>query len=80
MKTIFIMVKCELGKAYQTADEAILNIDKVSEVYSISGQYDLLMKCYLPDEDDIGHFVTEKVQRLAGVKDTFTLITFKAFT
>jgi len=80
MKTIFIMVKCELGKAYQVADEAILNVDKISEVYSISGQYDLLMKCYLAEEDDIGHFVTEKVQRLAGVKDTFTLITFKAFT
>jgi DNA-binding Lrp family transcriptional regulator len=80
MKTIFVMVKCELGKAYQVADEAVLDIEQVSEVYSISGQYDLLMKCYLPDEDDIGHFVTEKVQRLAGVKDTFTLITFKAFT
>ncbi|MBM3533434.1 MAG: Lrp/AsnC family transcriptional regulator [Alphaproteobacteria bacterium] len=80
MKTIFIMVKCELGKAYQVADEAILNVDKISEVYSISGQYDLLMKCYLAEEDDIGHFVTEKVQRLPGVKDTFTLITFKAFT
>ncbi|MSP50565.1 MAG: Lrp/AsnC family transcriptional regulator [Alphaproteobacteria bacterium] len=80
MKTIFVMVKCELGKAYQVADEAILNIERISEVYSISGQYDLLMKCYLADEDDIGHFVTEKVQRLAGVKDTFTMITFKAFT
>ena len=80
MKTIFVMVKCELGKAYQVADEAVLDIEQVSEVYSISGQYDLLIKCYLPDEDDIGHFVTEKVQRLAGVKDTFTMITFKAFT
>ena len=80
MKTIFVMVKCELGKAYQVADEAVLGIERISEVYSISGQYDLLMKCYLADDDDIGHFVTEKVQRLAGVKDTFTMITFKAFT
>ena len=80
MKTIFVMVKCELGKAYQVADSAVLEIERVSEVYSISGQYDLLMKCYLPDDEDIGHFVTEKVQRLPGVKDTFTLITFKAFT
>jgi DNA-binding Lrp family transcriptional regulator len=80
MKTIFVMVKCELGKAYQVADAAVLEIERVSEVYSISGQYDLLMKCYLPEDEDIGHFVTEKVQRLPGVKDTFTLITFKAFT
>jgi DNA-binding Lrp family transcriptional regulator len=62
------------------ADRAILDVEQVSEVYSTSGQYDLMMKCYLADGDDIGHFVTEKVQTLPGVKDTFTLITFKAFS
>jgi DNA-binding Lrp family transcriptional regulator len=49
-------------------------------VHSISGQYDLLVKCYLPDDRDVGHFVTERIQRLPGVKDTFTLIAFKAFS
>ena len=80
MQTIFVMVKCDLGKAYEVADEAVQNIDQVSEVYSISGQYDLLMKCYLADTADIGHFVTERVQALPGIKDTFTLIAFKAFS
>lgn len=79
MQTIFIMVKCELGKAYDVADEAVQTIEQVSEVYSTSGQYDLLMKCYLTDEQDIGHFVMG-VQKLPGVKDTFTMITFKAFS
>lgn len=79
MQTIFIQVKCDLGKAYTVADQAVLDVEEVSEVYSTSGQYDLLMKCYLPDAADIGHFVTERVQTLPGVKDTFTLITFKAF-
>lgn len=31
------------------------------------------------DDIDIGHFVTENIQRLSGVKDTFTIIAFKAF-
>lgn len=79
MQTIFVQVKCELGRAYEVADAAALAIEQVSEVHSTSGQYDLLMKCYLPDAADIGHFVTERVQTLPGVKDTFTLITFKAF-
>jgi DNA-binding Lrp family transcriptional regulator len=39
-----------------------------------------MMKCYLEDGADIGHFVTETVQTLPGVKDTFTLITFKTFS
>jgi DNA-binding Lrp family transcriptional regulator len=80
MQTIFIMVKCELGKAYDVADQAVQAVEHVSEVYSTSGQYDLLMKCYLQDDMDIGHFVTSQIQTLSGIKDTFTLITFKAFS
>jgi DNA-binding Lrp family transcriptional regulator len=80
MKTIFVFAKCELGQAYKVADEAVLNVEQISEVHSISGQYDLLIKCYLDDDADIGHFVTEKIQTLPGIKDTFTLIAFKAFS
>jgi DNA-binding Lrp family transcriptional regulator len=80
MQTIFVMVKCELGKSYEVADNAAEMTQSISEVYSISGQYDLLMKCYLNRDDDIGHFVTGQIQTIPGVKDTFTLITFKAFT
>ena len=79
MKTIFVMVKCDLGKAYKVAEEAVETIEQVSEVYSISGQYDLLGKFYLEPDQDIGLFVTEKIQTLSGVKDTYTLITFNAF-
>ena len=80
MQTIFIQVKAELGQAYKVADDAVEAVSHVSEVHSISGQFDLLIKCYLDDAEDIGHFVTEKIQRLPGVKDTFTMITFKAFS
>jgi DNA-binding Lrp family transcriptional regulator len=80
MKTIFVMMKCELGKAYKVAEEAVETVEQVSEVYSISGQYDLLLKCYLPDEMDTGHFVVEKIQTMPGVKDSFTIMAYKAFT
>jgi DNA-binding Lrp family transcriptional regulator len=80
VQTIFIMAKCDLGRAYRVADEAVLNVEQVSEVHSISGQYDLMMKCYLGNDIDIGHFVTEKIQMLPGIKDTFTIIAYKAFS
>ena len=80
MQTIFVFVKCDLGRAYEVADTAVQTVEQVSEVHSISGQHDLLLKCYLDEGQDIGRFVTERVQTLAGVKDTFTLIAFKAFT
>jgi DNA-binding Lrp family transcriptional regulator len=80
MRAIFVMIKCDMGQAYKVAREAADSIAQMSELYSTSGQYDLLGKFYLEPEEDIGRFVTEKVQALPGVKDTYTLITFNAFT
>jgi DNA-binding Lrp family transcriptional regulator len=50
-----------------------------SEIYSTAGHYDLLVKFYVENDTDIGHFVNEKVQTLRGIQDTHTIITFKAF-
>lgn len=79
MKTIFVEIKCRLGAAYDVAATLVERVEQASEIYSISGQYDLLLKCYLDEDTDIGHFVTERIQTLDGVKDTFTIVAFKAF-
>jgi DNA-binding Lrp family transcriptional regulator len=79
MQTIFVEVKCSLGDSYRVA-EALVDIEGVSEVYSISGSYDLLIKCYLASEEDIGHFVNERIQKVAGITGTMTTIAFNAFS
>lgn len=79
MRAIFVMIKCEMGQAYRVAREAADTIEQMSELFSTSGQYDLLGKFYLDPDQDVGLFVTEKLQTLPGVKDTYTLITFNAF-
>ena len=80
MQTIFVAVKSALGKANAVAADLVQNVDEVSEVYSTSGQYDLLLKAYLGEGQDLGHFVNERIQTVTGVADTFTTIAFKAFT
>ena len=80
MQTIFVQVKCQLGKAYEVAADVAERVPQVSEVHSISGDYDLMLTCYLEDDIDIGHFVTQDLQTLAGIQDTFTIIAFKAFS
>ena len=78
MKTLFVQIKCEPGRAYEVAGE-VVEIEQVSEVHSTSGQYDLLVKCHLADETDPGRFVCETIQRLDGIADTYTLVGYKAF-
>ncbi|MBB4265679.1 Lrp/AsnC ligand binding domain-containing protein [Roseospira visakhapatnamensis] len=80
MQKIFVFLKCDLGQAYDVAAALVDGLEEVSEVDSISGQYDLLAKFYLPREIDVGRFVTEQVQTVKGVKDSFTLVAFNAFT
>lgn len=80
MRAIFVMIKCEMGQAYHVAREMADRIEALSEMHSISGQYDLLGKFYLEPDEDIGLFVVDKIQTVAGVKDTYTLQTFNAFS
>jgi DNA-binding Lrp family transcriptional regulator len=68
-----------MGQAYKVARACVDTIQELSEIYSTSGQYDLLGKFYLEPQQDTGLFVTEKIQTIQGVKDTYTLITFNAF-
>ncbi len=79
MRAIFVQIKCQMGRAYGVAQLAVDTIEELSEIYSTSGQYDLLGKFYLDEAQDTGLFVTERVQTLPGVADTYTLITFNAF-
>ena len=78
MIPFFVQIKCELGKAYQVANE-LAEAEIASEIYSTAGDYDLLVKFYVDEKTDIGHFVNEKVQTISGIQDTHTIITFKAF-
>jgi DNA-binding Lrp family transcriptional regulator len=78
MVPFFVQFKCKLGQSYAVAN-AIAEAEIASEIYSTAGDYDLLVKFYVDNDTDIGHFVNEKVQTIPGIQDTHTIITFKAF-
>jgi DNA-binding Lrp family transcriptional regulator len=78
MRAYFVQIKCELGKSYDVAS-AIAEAEIASEVYSTAGGYDLLVKLYLEETQDVGRFVADKIQSIPGIRDTYTLVTFKAF-
>ena len=78
MIPFFVQIKCQLGKSYEVAHK-LADAEIASEVYSTAGEFDLLVKFYVPQGTDIGHFVNEKVQVIPGIQDTRTIITFKAF-
>ncbi len=78
MKPFFVQIKTELGKAYDVAT-ALADAEIASEIYSTAGGYDLMVKFYLEEGEDVGHFINEQVHSISGVKDTYTIVTFRAF-
>ena len=74
----FVQFRCSPGQTYQVAT-AIYDREVVSELYSTSGDYDLIAKIYIPDEADVGHYLSEKLFDIHGIQRTLTTMTFKAF-
>src|SRR5262249_46384469 len=60
MVPFFVQIKCKLGQSYVVAN-ALAEAEIASEIYSTAGHYDLLVKFYVDNDTDIGHFVNEKV-------------------
>ncbi len=78
MKAAFVMVKTELGRLEEVAN-ALMEIEGVSEVHSVTGPWDLLVKLYAEDYDAFGDVIPDHVQKVPGVRDTETLLAFRAF-
>lgn len=80
MRQFYIFIKCELGKTYDVASALVDTLEETRQVHSVSGAFDLLAQFAVDSEADIGRFVNQRVQTIAGVKDTQTIICFNAFT
>jgi DNA-binding Lrp family transcriptional regulator len=78
MKFAFVLVKCELGRLEEVAN-AVMEIDGVSEVHSITGPFDLLVKLYAGSYEDFGDLIPDRLQKVRGVRETETLLAFRAF-
>ena len=78
MRCVFVQFRCTPGKTYEVAD-AIYKTELASELYSTSGDWDLLLKVYISGDDEIGRFVNEKIASIPGIERSLTTMTFTAF-
>ena len=75
---VFIQIRCRPGTTYQVAAEIVLR-EVHSELYSTSGEYDLILKAYVPEGEDVGRWINEAILTVPGVERSLTTMTFKAF-
>ncbi len=79
MITTIVLIKCDPKQIPQCAVR-IAGIDGVSEVYSVSGEWDLVAIVRVPEYDQIARVVTEELTRIPGLERTQTLTAFRAYS
>ncbi|KPA22050.1 MAG: Lrp/AsnC ligand binding domain-containing protein [Shimia sp.] len=75
---VFIQIRCKPGTTYRVAEEIALK-EIHSELYSTSGDFDLMMKLYIPEDADVGKYINEHLLDIEGIERSLTTLTFKAF-
>ncbi|MFV2038485.1 MAG: Lrp/AsnC ligand binding domain-containing protein [Paracoccaceae bacterium] len=75
---VFVQIRCRPGTTYKVADE-IMSREIHSELYSTSGDFDLLLKLYIPRDQDIGDFINQNLLSIDGIRRSLTTLTFRAF-
>ncbi|RLB06978.1 MAG: Lrp/AsnC family transcriptional regulator, partial [Deltaproteobacteria bacterium] len=78
MITAFVLVKAEKGKIQQVASK-LGAFEEVKEVFSITGEYDLLAKVQVKEYKNMSDIVTEKFQKIDGLVNTKTMMAFKTY-
>jgi DNA-binding Lrp family transcriptional regulator len=78
VRAVFVMIKTEPGHGTEVANR-IADIESFSEGYSITGQYDVLVKLYVEDIDGLARLIERDIHSIPFVRETFTILTFEAF-
>jgi len=79
MVTAIILINTARDMINETA-EKLMDLDGVSEVYSVAGAYDLVAIIRVRENDHLAELVTDEMLKLEGIEETMTLIAFKAYS
>lgn len=79
MVTAFVLINTERTKINEVAD-MLVEINGISEVYSVSGPYDLIAIVRVPTNDDLANLVTKNLRSLNAITKTETMLAFKAYS
>ena len=79
MITAIVFVKADVARIPEVA-EAIADLGGVSEVYSVTGQIDLIALVRVQSHDDVSSVIADQLNKVPGVQETETHIAFRTYS
>jgi DNA-binding Lrp family transcriptional regulator len=77
--TAIVLLHVDVHAIPETA-EAIANLPEVSEVYSVTGEWELVVMVRVQDHEQIAEVVTGRIAKVPGVTATHTMVAFRAYS
>jgi len=79
MVTAIILLNVERDRINTTA-EALADCEQISEVFSVSGSFDLVAIARVTNNDALAQLVTEQMLTLDGITHSETMLAFRAYS
>lgn len=79
MVTAIVLVKTDVARIPETAEE-IAQIRAVSEVYSVTGEFDLVAIVRVRSHEELADVIPGQLNKVPGVTHTETHIAFRAYS
>lgn len=74
-----VLIQCEIDEIPEAA-QTIADVEGVSEVYSVAGEFDLVAIVRVADHDDLAKVIPGGIAKVEGVVRTETLIAFQVYS
>ena len=79
MVNAIILINTEREKINAVAEQ-LVSLPGITDVYSVSGRFDLVAVIRLPHADDLAELITEKVTKVNGITKTESMVAFKTLS
>lgn len=79
MITALVLLSCDVHAIPETA-QAIADLDGISEVYSVTGDRELVALVRVRTHEEIADIVTGGIAKVRGVTGTHTMVAFRAYS
>jgi len=79
MISAIVLILTEQDRTNYVA-EMLVDLQEVSEAYSVGGSYDLVAILRVNDYEEIANAVTDKIAKIDGIARTETLTAFKVYS
>jgi DNA-binding Lrp family transcriptional regulator len=77
--TAIVFIKADVARIPEIAQE-VASIDRVSEVYSVTGEIDLIALLRVRDHDEVADLVPDHINKIKGISSTETHIAFRTYS